>query len=397
MKDKELVLGERAIGAGGPVFVIADVGLSHGGSLSQLFKLIDLAAQAGADGIGIHAHRAERLFAADHARGDSSDREVIQRLRSAEISAEGLHRLKEHADSRGVCYLPTPSDEETVDSLDQWGIPGYRVASSDLTHIPLLRHIASKGRPVFLSTGMSYLREVADAVWALRSGGAAEIVLMHCVASPLAPAESLNLRAIRTLRDHFELPVGYSDHSEGALFPLIAATLGAVVVEKTLTLSKSAEDPARVTAIEPEEMCAMVRSLRAMELSLGDGRKRPASCEEVSRVQSRRSIVAACDIRAYESVTRWMLACKRPGNGIEPGRMERLVGMQARRNIARDKTLRWDDLAAAAGRDSEDLAGLLDREIDASGSCRTAFEDNAHGSEDLQSAGISPQGGRRRI
>jgi len=398
MKDRELVLGDRAIGAGGPVFVIADLGLSHGGSLSQLCKLIDSAAQAGVDGIRVHAHRAERLIASDPARGESSDeRDVILRLRSAEISMESLHRLKEHADSRGICYLPTPSDEETADELDQLGIPAYRIASSDLTHIPLLRHVASKGRPVFLSTGMSYLSEVADAVWALRSGGASEIVLMHCVTNPPAPAESLNLRAIQTLRDHFELPVGYSDHSEGALFPLIAATLGAVVVEKTLTLTKSAEDPARVTAVEPEEMRAMVQNLRALELSLGDGRKRPASCEEVNRVQFRRSIVAACDIRAYESVTQWMLTCKRPGGGIEPGRMERLVGMQARRNLAKDRILRWDDLAAAAGREPEGLAGLLDREFPADSSCREALEDSAFGSADFQAAGVSPQGGRRRL
>jgi len=397
MRDRELILGERAVGAGGPVFVIADIGLSHGGSLPQLCRLIDFAAQAGVDGIRIHAHRVERLFASDPARAESSDQEVIQRLRAAEISAEGLSRLKEHADSRGICYLPTPTDEETVDLLDQLGVQAYRVASCDLTHIPLLHHIASKGRHVFLSTGMSHLSEVADAVWALRSGGAGDIVLMHCVASSPAPAESLNLRAIRTLHEHFELPVGYSDHSEGALFPLIAASLGAVVVEKTLTLERCAEDPARATAIGPEEMSAMVQNLRALELSLGDGRKRPAACEDANRVRSRRSIVAACDIRAYESITQWMLTCKRPGNGIEPGRTERVVGMQARRNIAKDKTLRWDDLVATAGREPDDLAGLLEGEFEQGGSSAAAFEESVHGGADFRAAGSDPQGGRRRL
>jgi N-acetylneuraminate synthase/N,N'-diacetyllegionaminate synthase len=318
-------------------------------------------------------------------------------LRNAEISAEGLYRLKEHADSRGVCYLPTPADEETVDSLDQLGVHAYRVASCDLTHIPLLRHIASKGRPVFLSTGMSYLGEVADAVWALRSAGAGEVVLMHSVASSRAPAESLNLRAIRTLHEHFELPVGYSDHSEGALFPLIAATLGAVVVEKALTLDRCPGDPSRVTAIDPEEMRAMVQSLRALDLSLGDGRKRPASCEITNRVRSRRSIVAACDIRAYESITQWMLTCKRPGNGIEPSRAERLVGMQARRNIPKDKILRWDDLATTAGREPDSIAGLLEGEFDQGDSSPSAFEESVHEGVDFRAAGLDPQGGRRRL
>jgi N,N'-diacetyllegionaminate synthase len=397
MRDKELVVGDRAIGGGGPVFVIVDVGLGHGGSLPQICRLIDLAAQAGVDGVRIHAHRVDRLVASDTVRAGSPDQVAIQRMRNAELSAEGLCRLKQHAESRGICYLPTPTDEETVDSLDQLGVHGYRVASCDLTHIPLLRHIASKGRPVFLSTGMSYLSEVADAVWALRSAGAAEIVLMHCVSSPPAPAEALNLRAIQTLRDHFELPVGYSDHSEGVLFPLVAATLGAVVVEKTLTLDKSTADPAHVTAMEPGEMVAMVQDLRALELSLGDGRKRPAFCEEGNRVHLRRSVVAACDIRAYESVTQWMLACKRPGSGIEPGRMERLIGMQARKNISKDSILRWDDLAASAGREPKDLAGLLDGVLSTDDSPRTALEGSAHGTADLQAAGIHPQGGRRRL
>lgn len=397
MKDREFVLGDRAIGAGGPVFVIADVGLGHRGSLPQLCRLIDAAAQAGVDGIRIHAHRVERLVASDTIHAESPDQVVIQRLRSSELSTEGISRLKQHADARGLCYLPTPSDEETVDSLDQLGTHAYRVGSSDLTHIPLLRHIASKGKPVFLSTGMSYLSEVADAVWALRSGGAAEIVLMHCVSSHPAPAAALNLRAIQTLREHFELPVGYSDHSEAALFPLVAATLGAVVVEKTLTLDKSADEAARERAIEPEEMLVMVRNLRALEVSLGDGRKRPASCEEANRVHYRRSMVAACDIRAYESVTQWMLTCKRPGSGIEPGRMERMIGMQARRNISKDTILRWDDLAAAAGREPEDLAGLLDDALDTADPSRTVFKESVHGSTDLQAAGLSPQGGRRRL
>jgi N,N'-diacetyllegionaminate synthase len=397
MKDREFVLGDRAIGMGAPVFVIADVGLGHAGSLPQICKLIDLAAQAGADGVRIHAHRAERLVASDAVRGEPSDQVAMQRLRSAELSAESLQRLKQHADLRGICYLPTPSDEETVDSLDHLGAHAYRVASCDLTHIPLLRHIASKGRPVFLSTGMSYLSEVADAVWALRSGGAPEIVLMHCVSSHPAPAEALNLRAIQTLREHFQLPVGYTDHSGGVLFPLAAATLGAVVVEKTLTLDKSTTDPAHVVAIEPEEMVAMVQSLRALELSLGDGRKRPAFCEEANRVHLRRSIVAACDIRAYESVTPWMLACKRPGSGIEPGRMERLVGMQARRNISKDTILRWDDLAAAAGREPKDLAGLLEGVLDAGDSSRTSLEGSVRGNVDFQAAGVNPQGGPRQL
>jgi N,N'-diacetyllegionaminate synthase len=397
MKDREFVLGDRTVGGGAPVFVIADVGLDHGGDVSRVCRLIDAAVQSGADGIGIHAHRTERLVASGFAAGQPEVEASIQRLRGSELSADSHHRLVKYAESLGVSYLPMPFDEETVDSLDQLGAHGYRVASCELTHIPLLRRVASKAKPVFLSTGMSYLSEVADAVWALRSGGAAAIVLVHCVSSHPAPADSLNLRAIKTLREHFELPVGYTDHSEGALFPLVAATLGAVVVEKTLALEIKAGGGHQVTAIGPEEMRGMIRGLRALELCLGDGRKRPVSCEELNRVRDRRSVVAACDIRAYETITPWMLTCKRPGSGIEPGRIERLIGMLARRNISKETVLKWDDLVAAAGREPQGTEVLLEGSPGGNESSPMEFQDDGTGGADLDAAIVTALGGRRRL
>ncbi len=395
MKEREFVLGDRAVGEDAAVFVIADVGLDHGGDVSQVCRLIDAAVESGADGVGIHAHKTERLVASDTSTGSPELEASIRRLQKAELSTDSHCRLIKYAESLGISYLPMPSDEETVDYLDQLGAPAYRIASCDLTHIPLLRRIASKAKPVFLSTGMSYLSEVADAVWALRSGGAAAIVLMHCVATYPAPPESLNLRAIKTLREHFELPVGYSDHSDGALFLLVAATLGAVVVEKTLALERKVSDGHQLTAIGPDEMREMIQGLRALELCVGDGRKRPAPCEELIRVHDRRSIVAACDIRAYESIARWMLTCKRPGSGIEPSRMDRLIGMLARRNISKESVLRWDDLVAAAGREPEGAEVLLSGSLGSPESSQMDSRGNVIGGTDLQAA-VANTGGRRR-
>jgi N,N'-diacetyllegionaminate synthase len=397
MRDRELILGERTIGGGAPVFVIADAGLDHGGDVSQVRRLIDAAVQSGADGIGVHAHRTERLVASGFAAGQPEVEASIQRLRGSELSADSHQRLVKYAESLGISYLPMPFDEETVDSLDQLGAHGYRVASCELTHIPLLRRVASKAKPVFLATGMSYLSEVADAVWALRSGGAAAIVLMHCVSNHPAPADSLNLRAIRTLREHFELPVGYTDHSEGALFPLVAATLGAVAVEKTLALDLKAAVGPQLTGIGPDAMRGMIQGLRALELCLGDGRKRPAACEELNRARDRRSVVAACDIRAYETIAPWMLTCKRPGSGIEPGRIDRLIGMLARRNISKETVLRWEDLVAAAGREPERTEVLFEGSPGSQESFPMELQDDGTGGAGLDAAIATALGGRRRL
>jgi len=195
-----------------------------------------------------------------------------------------------------------------------------------------------------LSTGMSFLSEVADAVHNLRSADAQEILLMHCVSAYPASAPQMNLRALQTLESYFELPVGLSDHSEGILLPLIAVALGAVLIEKHFTLDKNAPGPDHKASMDPKDLKLLIRNLREVEASLGDGRKRPCDVEEESRLFGRRSIVAAVDIRAQESIERWMLAFKRPGSGLEPRHWEKVIGMKARRNIGKDTILQWEDL-----------------------------------------------------
>jgi N-acetylneuraminate synthase/N,N'-diacetyllegionaminate synthase len=208
---------------------------------------------------------------------------------------------------------------------------------------------------------MSYLNEVADAIWSLRSSGAKEIVLMHCVSSYPAAPQHLNLRAIRTLQSYFDLPVGLSDHSEGILLSMVAVAFGAIVLEKHFTLDKQASGPDHKASMDPADLKALVRGLRDVEASLGDGRKRPSDSEEESRLLSRRSIVAAADIRANEPIAPWMLAFKRPGSGIEPRNWEKLVGMIARRNIGKDTILQWEDLAPPLSSESQ----ILNQETDA--------------------------------
>jgi len=348
MKETDILIGQKVIGSGSHVFVIAEIGVNHNGSAAQAEKLIDAAAASGADAVKFTSYHTDRLLVPSRDRlSNPQDGSVsaYQSLRRCELSPEDQEKLKRHADKRDILFMSTPYDEESADFLDSLDVPVFKVASSDITHMPLLRRIASKGKPVFLSTGMSFLSEVADAVWTLRSAGAKEILLMHCVSSYPALPQYMNLRALQTMQSYFELPVGLSDHSEGILLAPIAVALGAVVIEKHFTLDKNAPGPDHRASMDPAELRELVDNLRKVEASLGSGRKRPSDMEEESRLFGRRSIVAAVDIRAQETIAPWMLAFKRPGSGLEPRHSEKIVGMTARTNIGKDTILQWEDLA----------------------------------------------------
>lgn len=278
-------------------------------------------------------------------------------FRRLELSMEDHEKLKRQADKRGVVFLSTPFDEESVDFLDQLGVPAFKVASSDATHIPLLKRIGAKGKPVLLSTGMCYLSEIAEAVWTLKSAGAKDLLLLHCVSAYPASPESLNLRAIQTLSDHFGLLVGYSDHSQEILYSLMAACLGATLIEKHFTLDKNAPGPDHRSSMDREDLKSLIQNLRKVEISLGDGKKRPVRAEGENRTLSRRSIVTAVDVRAREAVEPWMVAYKRPGTGIEPSQSEKVIGMRARRDLPRNTILQWDDLVASALPEALSAAG----------------------------------------
>jgi N,N'-diacetyllegionaminate synthase len=367
MKETDMLIGQKVIGSGSQVFVIAEIGINHDGSVTQAEKLIDAAVASGADAVKFQSFRVDRLMIPSkdrYAQQMDGTESAYQMLRRCELSWEDQAKLKEHADMRSIQFLSTPFDEESADFLDSLGVPAFKIASSDLTHVPLLRHVASKSKPILLSTGMSFLSEVADAIWNLRSAGAKEILLMHCVSSYPAQPQHMNLRALQTLQSYFELSVGLSDHSEGILLPLIAVALGAVIIEKHFTLDKNAAGPDHKSSLDPADLKLLIKSLREVESSLGDGRKKPADVEEESRLFGRRSIVAAVDIRAHETIADWMLAFKRPGSGLEPRYWEKVIGMTARRNIGKDTILQWEDLAPSASSDPSVENSNMKRELD---------------------------------
>jgi len=347
MKSHEFAIGTKSLTPGAKPFVIAEIGINHDGSLDRAIQLIESAARCGADAVKFQTFRADRLMTATRERlahqGNPSE-SAYQMFRKLELSWEDHVKLKARSDELGIIFLSTPFDEESADFLDSLGVPVFKVASSDINHLHLLRHLARKGKPILLSTGMSFLDEVAGAVGAIQSLGAIDIVLLHCVSSYPAPPESLNLRVLKTLSDYFDLPVGYSDHSEGIIYPLIAAVLGARVLEKHFTLDKNAPGPDHRVSSNPEELRDLVAHLADMEAALGDGRKRPAVAEAQNRISSRRSIVAAVDIARGQTIHSWMLDYKRPGLGLEPGQADRIVGRRAWKNISKNSNIDLEDL-----------------------------------------------------
>ncbi|MDR0309977.1 MAG: N-acetylneuraminate synthase family protein [Acidobacteriota bacterium] len=347
---RQIRLGGRIVGSGAGVFVIAEIGINHNGSVEEAAKLIDAAADCGADAVKFQSFRADRLLicSRDRYAQQSGGESAYDLLRRCELSFHEQEKLKAHADKRGIMFISTPFDEEGVDFLDSLGVPAFKVASGDITHMPLLRRIAEKGKPVFLSTGMSYLEEVIEAVNCLREGGAEEILLMHCAASYPASSRDMNLRALETLRSRFGLPVGLSDHSRGILFSIAAAALGASAVERHFTLDRGAEGPDHKASLSPDGLKKLVNNLRRLKAGMGSGEKRPAESEADGRRLGRRSVVAAVDIQAGGRIVSDMLTCKRPGTGIAPGYLDRIAGMTPCRFIAKDALITWEDLGLSA-------------------------------------------------
>jgi N,N'-diacetyllegionaminate synthase len=266
-------------------------------------------------------------------------------IRRLELSEDAHRQLKSRAERRGLLFLSTPFDALSANFLFELGLPAFKIPSGELTNLPFLRQIASFGRPILLSTGMSTLAEVAVAVATLKRAGATQLALLHCVSCYPARLEDINLRAIETLAGRFRVPVGYSDHTLGTGASLAAVARGAVIIEKHLTLDRRLEGPDHAASLEPREFTAMVQGIRDVARMLGSGVKVPAPAElPVARV-ARRSLVTAMPIARGTRITASMVMCKRPGTGLPPSAQRDVVGRRARRALPADHLLRRSDFS----------------------------------------------------
>ena len=342
-------IGERVIGAGEPVFVIAEIGLNHNGYMGLALELIDLAAAAGADAVKFQKRDVGACFTraaleAPYAGRNSFGATYGDHKRALELDAADYERLVAHSRERGITFLVTPFDEASADLVGRLGCPAIKIASHNMTNLPLLDHVARMRRPILLSTGMADMAEVEAAVETVRRHHE-ELVLLQCTSSYPAKLEELNLNALTMFRERFGCAVGYSAHEPQEETVYAAVALGACVVEKHFTKDKTLRGPDHAASIEPDELARMIRGIRTVSTALGSGTKTVMAGERGNRDKHHRSLVSAVDIPEGATIERPMLTMKAPGTGIAPVRVDEIVGRCARVAIAADTTLTEEMLA----------------------------------------------------
>jgi N,N'-diacetyllegionaminate synthase len=339
-------LGGRAVGTGAPVFVIAEAGVNHNGDPALAHQLIEVAAAAGADAVKFQTFRSEALvsrhapkapYQVETTGGAESQLDMLRKL---ELSRETFVALAEACRRRGVLFLSSPFDIASADDLETLGVVAFKTGSGELTNLPLLDHLAAKGRPIIVSTGMATIDEVETAVATVRRRGT-PLALLHCVSAYPAPPEESNLRAMDSLRERFDCPVGFSDHTTGITVAVAAIARGATILEKHFTVDRSLPGPDHRASLDPTELTALVAAVRQVEAALGDGHKRPTPAELPTRTVARKSLVAARALRRGETLTAAAVAVKRPGTGIAPGDLPRALGRRLRRDLDVDEVIEW--------------------------------------------------------
>lgn len=327
--------------------IIAEAGVNHNGEMALAKRLIDVAAEAGADLVKFQTFSAERLATQSAPKAEYQNRTTEQAqsqfamLRQLELSAQMHETLIAHCQAQGIGFFSTGFDIPSLDYLASLGAERFKIPSGEITNLPYLRHIGGFGKPVILSTGMATLGEIEAALDALEIAGTprARITVLHCNTEYPTPMADVNLRAMVSIREAFGVAVGYSDHTPGIEVPIAAVALGATVIEKHLTLDRNLPGPDHKASLEPEEFAAMVRAIRNIEQALGDGIKRPSPSEVKNMPIARKSLVAARPIRAGESFTPDNVTAKRPGTGISPMRWDEIIGRVAGRDYTVDEII----------------------------------------------------------
>jgi sialic acid synthase SpsE len=335
------------VGDGEPCFVVAEAGANHNRDLSLAKELIAVAAEAEADAVKFQTYSAETLYSRQTPRftylEGIADKSTWELIKEIELPREWQAELAAEARKRDILFMSTPFDHRAVDELDALGVPAFKIASFEIVDLPLIGHVAAKGKPVIVSTGLADYEDIGDALAACRAAGNGDVVLLQCASLYPAPPRRMNLRAMETMRRAFGVPTGLSDHTLGIHIAVAGAALGASVIEKHYTMSRSLKGPDHPFAIEPGELRELVRQVREAEEALGDGLKLGPAPEEMEMHQKgRRSLVAARDIPRGTRIERDMVAIKRPGFGIKPKHLDLVVGRAAKQDIAEDTVLTWE-------------------------------------------------------
>lgn len=329
------------------VYIIAEIGVNHNGSLQLAKECIRQAAACGADAVKFQTFKSEKLVtkqaekAAYQMENTQSSESQLEMLRQLELRFDDFIILKQYCKEMNVDFLSTPFDEESADFLNEIEIDAFKIGSGDMNNLPFLSKIDSFCRTVILSTGMANLEEVEQSLQVLTNSN---VILLHCTSNYPAPLEDVNLLAMKTMVERFGKVTGYSDHTDGIEVSIAAVALGARVIEKHFTLDRSMPGPDHMASIEPQDFKQMVQSIRNVEQALGDGVKRCMPSEENTKKVARKSIVMSCNKRAGDFLNESDMVIKRPGTGISPAHFFELIGKQLTKDVQEDELLHWSDL-----------------------------------------------------
>lgn len=327
------------------VFVIAEAGVNHNGSLMLAKRLVDVAKDSGADCVKFQTYISKNIVSkfavkAEYQKQQTESKESQHdMLKKLELSFDEFEELNEYCKSKNIKFMSTAFDFDSIDFLASLGMNTWKIPSGDITNLPYLMKIAKLNKQVILSTGMCTMEEIRNAVSVLKENGVGDITILHCTTEYPTPFNDVNLNAMQTIRDEFGVNVGYSDHTKGIEVSIAAVALGAVVIEKHFTLDRNMEGPDHKASLEPNELKAMVDSIRNIELAFGNGIKRPVESEKKNMAVARKSIIAKTDIKAGELFTEVNLTVKRPGDGINPMKWFDVIGQVASRDFKEDELI----------------------------------------------------------
>ncbi len=329
------------------VYIIAEAGVNHNGSLQTACQLVDAASDAGADAVKFQTFKAEKLVSktapkADYQKQNTDHQESqFDMIKKLELDDDAHKTLIAYCKKRDIDFLSTPFDTDSAAMLHKLGLPLFKIPSGEITNLPYLRTLGGYNKHIILSTGMASIGEVEAAVNILTTAGTAreKIVLLHANTQYPTPIEDVNLLAMETMGAAFSVNYGYSDHTTGIEVPIAAVARGATVIEKHFTLDKNMDGPDHKASLEPYELTSMVRGIRRIEKAMGDGIKRPSKSEKANIAIARKSIIVSCQIKKGEKITKDNITVKRPGTGISPMRWDEIIGSYATKDYNVDDLL----------------------------------------------------------
>jgi len=329
------------------VFIIAEAGVNHNGSMELAKKLVDVAASSGADAVKFQTFKAEKLLSKNAQKAEyqklntNSAESQFEMIKKLELSDEAHRELIDYCKLKEIEFLSTPFDLDSINLLNELGLSSFKIPSGEITNLPFLRAVGRLGKKIILSTGMSDLGEIEDALDILINSGTSidKITILHATTEYPCPLDEVNLKAMITIRNSFGVKVGYSDHTLGIEIPIAAAALGANIIEKHFTLDRRMDGPDHKASLEPNELIAMVKAIRNISLAIGDGIKKPSFSERKNISIARKSIVSVSNIKTGDLFDSTIIAVKRPGNGISPMRWDEIIGTPAQRDYQPDELI----------------------------------------------------------